>query len=434
MPKPRNLIDSFMTGLMKDAKSAVDSVTNDTPQVSSAPPQQNFKYQDQINIISGSEHDQNKPLSRTDQEHIRIIKGSDKDQLNSRYISDKDQIEISTKGQDRSTSGKISKNIAKISPSGSLSKSQTLVFLWFKERGETGVFNKPEIERDLSMPYITIRKAIQKLETVGILELIYDTCQKIYEYKLNSAKRVKLAKNISIGAGLYQDQNNIGTSSLISSSSLLRETTTLQNCDSEIIKIIEQVMSTDPEYAYWNDQQVTPRQISTWKQEFGLDLQTIMNNLCYVRWQIVHQNAEIKKGPAQLIYGIMKKNGGTVNKPAGYKSLAQLDLEYFENWKNQRDEKANKIKRLKAEAVKSSIEPKITEILSRPDLENEHLQSALEQIHSKKRKQGIISILESGNPLDEKSESVLRGHLEMILTQEAIKELAISEFPKEVTD
>jgi hypothetical protein len=208
-----------------------------------------------------------------------------------------------------------------------------------------------------------------------------------------------------------------------SSSSLFKKTTTIQNCESETEKILNEVMSTDPEYSYWIDQQVTPKQISAWKQEFSLDLQTIMNNLCYVRWQIVHQKVEIKKGPAQFIYGIMKKNGGMVNRPAGYKSMSQMDLDFFENWKKQRVEKAQQIERLKAEAVKKEIEPKITAILAQPDLQNEYFRSALEHIYSPKRKQTIIRMIEEGKPLDKNTESALRGYLDKILTEEAVKGL-----------
>ena len=56
MPKSKNIVDSFMSGLMKDAKNAVDSVT--------------IKDQDHIRIISGTEQEQNS-----------ITKGADKEQI-----------------------------------------------------------------------------------------------------------------------------------------------------------------------------------------------------------------------------------------------------------------------------------------------------------------------------------------------------------------
>jgi hypothetical protein len=203
-----------------------------------------------------------------------------------------------------------------------------------------------------------------------------------------------------------------------SSSSILKKTTTNPHDLSDEVKIIAEIMNSDPEYTYWQEQQVSPTQVNRWINEFGLDLQTMLNNLCYVRWQIINQKSEIKKSPADFVYGIMKKNGGSVNKPAGYKSLAQQNLEFYENWKKQRIEYTVKIEQLKKEGIKAEIEPQVTEILETLDLDNEYLQAALDLIYSKKRKQTIVSMIKSGKSLDGKSESVLKGYLEKILSKE----------------
>jgi hypothetical protein len=419
-----------MAGLVDDAKRAVDSVTK------SENPEDSQKSII-IPISSNKEATQTIPKGNEvtrDQDHIRVgsgqyqehnTEGPDKEQVRSRSGSDKEQVKISPKDHHESTKSNRAKQITKGSPSTSLSKSQTMVFLWFKQRGQSGVFNKPEIGRALSMPYITIRKAITKLETVGAISLKYDSCQKIYEYYINQEKALKLSKNINIGSGSYQDRHNIISTPLISSSSILNKTTTMQNCESNVEKIIAEIMATDPEYTYWIDQQVSPKQVSIWKYEFGLDLQTILNNLCYVRWQIVYQKAEINKGAAQYIYGIMKKNGGTVNKPAGYKTMAQMDLAFFEDWKKQRNDHAQKIERIKTEAIRAEIDPKISAILEKPNFDNKHLQIALERIHSEKRKQEIISMIKNEKPLDENSKAALRGYLERILIEESFEDLTL---------
>jgi len=206
MPKPKNLVESFMAGLMKDAKGAVDSVTK-TAEPSAGTkttiiplPQNKEKIetaksisdQDHINIISGSDQNQN-----------NISIGSDNEQVSSSSVSDTYQGKRSSKEHHRIAVPEGQKRSTKGAPSISLSKSQTLVLFWFKERGQTGVFNKPEIERTLSMPYITIRKAITKLENVGVLKLRYDTCQKIYEYEIDSKINVKPSKSINIGSLSY---------------------------------------------------------------------------------------------------------------------------------------------------------------------------------------------------------------------------------------
>jgi hypothetical protein len=355
-------------------------------------------------------------LSLSDQDHTN--KGADTYQVKRRYLSGKDHDKGSPQDHHRITTKKRIKKLAQGSLTTSLSKSQTKVFLWFQQRGKSGVFNKPEIGRSLSMPYITIRKAIKKLETSDIIELQYDACQKVYEYKINEKTNIKLSKGITIGTPIDQHQSTIGSSFLNSSSSYNKNTTTKQFLESDTEKIISEIMIADPEYTYWTEHQVTPKQVTAWKNEFGLNLQVIMNNLCYTRWQILNQNMKITKGPANYIYGIMKKTGGTVNKPDGYKSVAQQDLEYYDSWKQQQVEHAQKIARLKEDAKKAQITPKIIEILSKMDLKNKHLKAALDKIKSQKRKQTIKTSIETGRPMDDKTKSILRGYLEEVLCVE----------------
>jgi hypothetical protein len=192
-------------------------------------------------------------------------------------------------------------------------------------------------------------------------------------------------------------------------------------------------MNTDPEYTYWIEHQVTSKQATAWKKEFGLDLQTILNNLCYVRWQIIHQKAEIKKGPVQLVYGIMKKNGGTVNKPAGYKSMAQLDMEYYESWKKQRQERQKQIEQIKADAVEAEIKPQVEAILQNLSFENEDLQTAIDKIATVQRKQviktSVKNAIKNGKPLGEKENSTLKFYLEMVLKEKAFKKLTLENNP-----
>jgi hypothetical protein len=393
-----------------DSENHVSDFTqNQNMDVTPIPQTNSNKDQDHIRIISGSDQEQ-------------ITKGSDKDQINIRYVSGKEHQKGSPKDHQKASTSKKAKRITKGSPSVSLSKSQTKLYLWFKDRGQTGVFNKPEIERTLSMPYITIRKAIKKLERVGVIELQYDSCQKIYEYRIENEQILKLSKNITIGSGSYQDQNKIISPSLNSSSSSIKKTTTEKN-STDTEKIIAEIMESDPEYTYWQEQQVTPKQVVKWKKEFGIDLETILSNLCFTRWQILKQGSDIRKSPAHYIYGTMKRNGGTVNKPAGYKSMSQIDLEYFEKWKKQREEHAQKIELIKNETLKNQIDPKIDEILANPDIDNEYLKAALKKIKTRKRQQTIISMIESGQSLGDESKSVLRAYLENILAQEVLERM-----------
>jgi hypothetical protein len=207
---------------------------------------------------------------------------------------------------------------------------------------------------------------------------------------------------------------------LISSSSYNKKTTTIQNCsyvdDNE--KIILDIMSVHPEYKFWFDHQVTAKQVARWKYEFGLDLQTILNNLCYVRWQIVAQKTTIKKSVADYLYKIMLKNGGTVNRPSGYKTMAQIDREHYEDLIKKQKDHAKEMERLKNEAIKAEIEPKIDALLKKPELKNEYIQAAVKKIRTEDRRNRIIRNIKTGRSLDGKSKNILKGYLEQILLDE----------------
>ena len=213
--KEKSLVDSFMVGLLQEAKEAVDNVTE-------PPPPKPLKKQ------SSSKHD-----------HISIISPSHHQQNNIDDVSDNYQVPISNKAdkyhdksspshQHHITKKKDKKSSTIASPSLSLSKSQTKVWLWFKERGETGNFNKPQIVKDLNIPYITVRLSIKKLEQIGIINLSYDNCQKNYEYKLTDPGNLKLSDTSPESSPSYHHHNSTTSPSLNSSSRNINKPTT---CD-----------------------------------------------------------------------------------------------------------------------------------------------------------------------------------------------------------
>ena len=161
MAKPKSIIDSFMTGLLHDAKNAVDSLKEENYENNS------IDYE--------------------------------KDHDHTQKVSPKYHHFGGTKKRTKNTSDEVELI--------SLSKSQTMVFMWLKNRGQKGYFNKYEIEQTLSMPYITIRKAIKKLESIGSLRLKYDSCQKKYEYAIEYENQLKLDQNTS--DGVEKDHHSI---------------------------------------------------------------------------------------------------------------------------------------------------------------------------------------------------------------------------------
>lgn len=364
MPKPKPLVDSFMAGLMKDAKNAVDSVTKqaDIPGTI-IPLTPSKKDQDRNNIISGSEQEQINIIIEQEQDHESISEVSDKEQVSSSSLSGKEQEKGSPKEQHPKSPVRPPKSITKGAPSVSLSKSQTQVFLWFKNRGETGVFNKPEIERSLQMPYITIRKAVAKLESAGVLILTYDGCQKTYEYKIDFKKPLKLSKNISIGSGSDQDHKGIRSSAPISSSSFIKETTTVDEIKSQIVN--------NPELGYWRQKGLTPKQIAMWSKQFDMPAQSIIQALCYCRFDMVdndREKADSIKDAFNWFYRILERTG-TYPKPANYKSYQEKAIEREKARVEELKRQAEELKKLREEAASAQLELEFEQMLQQPDSE-----------------------------------------------------------------
>ncbi|GAB6910144.1 hypothetical protein JCM12296A_59980 [Desulfosarcina cetonica] len=298
--KANNLVDSFMSGFLKDAKEAVDRVTEKSP----TDKKQNLSpiKQHHISIISPSEQHQ---------EYSSNV--ADNYQVSNRNIADNQQEKLSSKHQDGISVLKEQKSSKNISPSPSLSTSQTKVWLWFKEKGKKGLFNKPEIANGLDMPYITVRLAIQKLEKIGVINLKYDRCQKNYEYELVELRNLKLSKNISITSASEQQHISI-TSPSPNSSSNLNKTTTYQD--------LEKILKTNPELAYWQSKGFTSKQMASWISRFSLTTEDLVQSLCYCRFNLVENGIEESKNirdPLDWIFKILERSGAHP-RPNNYKS------------------------------------------------------------------------------------------------------------------
>jgi len=316
--KKQSIVDSFV---FRQAKAAVDNLSIDH----AAPAKK------KNNIISGLEHDQNNIRNRAGNYHVL-----------SSHVSGKEHEKISAQEQQENKSPKKPKKITKGSPSVSLSQKQSLVFLWFKDRGESGIFNKPEIQHSLSMPYITVRKAIEKLESLGILELKYDTCQKIYDYKLNLKKDIKLSKKITTISPSYQDHNSIVSSSLNSSSSFLNKNTTT-------LKDIETILSSDPELGYWQQLKLKPQQIKKWMDEIQINLEDIIDSLKHCRFDLVDNGlleSKPVRDPLSWLYKRLKQYG-YYHAPKGYKSFEDKAIERAKERLKKKQERARELEAIR---------------------------------------------------------------------------------------
>ena len=314
--KGKSLVDALV---FHQAKEAVDRITK-IPEK-----EDNKKDHDHIRIISISDKDRESIGAESEQDQNKNTKRSDMEQISIPSVPDKEHKKISPKEQQHITVPETTKNIIKGAASVSLSKSQSDVYLWLSDRGLKGEFNKPEIQQTLSMPYITVRKAIAKFELLGIIELKYDKCLKTYDYSLNPKVNIKFSKNSRIIAGSDQNHDNIGSEPLNSSSSLLNKTTANSK--------IEKILNDHPEFGYWRQKGLTKKQIEEWIKVAGCDLESMIKYLCYCRYEMVDLGVEESK-PVKKVYDwffrIIEKTGH-YPKPKGYRSYEEKEIERQKN-------------------------------------------------------------------------------------------------------
>jgi len=337
MPKKKkSLVDSFV---FRQAKEAVDN-------------------------LSGSQKDSHKKssiISVSEQHQKNSRKESDKDHVKNSSKPVTDHINLSLKDHDYINSKNKIKSIRKVSAPLSLSKKQSQIYLWLKNRGETGEFNKPEIQNSLSIPYITVRKAIEKLVTIDVLQLDYDNCQKIYYYKLNLNKKIKLSKNISLSD---QDHIRIISSHLNNSSSLSnKNTTTLKN--------IETILSSDPELGYWEDINLKPKQIQKWIEELQISLEDVIESLKHCRFDLIDNGlleSKPVRDPLSWIYKRLKQYG-FYHAPKGYISLEDKALKRAKERLKKKQERAKELAAIREAELETERRIEFEKMLNDPECE-----------------------------------------------------------------
>jgi len=317
--KGKSLVDSLV---FNQAKKAVDRVTRI--------PKKDGKKSDHIRIISGSEQDQD-----------NITKGHDKEQ----YCI---------------TIPETEKSITKGATSISLSKSQSDVYLWFSDKGIKGEFNKPEIQHSLSMPYITVRKAIVRLEMLDIIKLKYDKCLKSYEYSLNPKVNIKLSKKSKVISGSYQDHITKEATSPCSSSLYINKTTTTE---------INIKLNNNPELGFWKQKKLTSKQIIAWMKTADCNLDAIIQYLCYCRFEMVDLDFE-KSKPIENVFNwffkILEKTGG-YPKPKDYKSFQEKKIEVEHQILKQQEKEALEIKKLYQRKIEAEEDKKFWSMMNEPE-------------------------------------------------------------------
>ena len=272
-----------------------------------------------------------KPLSLAD----RIIQ-SKKENENEKELSKEKRLICSLAKQDGSKgfptpSQRVSKGFPTpfqpLSKKIILSKRQFVVYNFLIQNQYQGIFNKPFIEKVTGVSYGTISDIIRKFKKLNILIINYNKHAKVYHYKINTKIDINQpnfsheleAKPLAISSQRYS--NGFPIPSLYSSSNYNKTTTTLKKINLQINENLE--------LGYWKQKKITAKQITQWMKLADCNLDTIVQYLCYCRFEMLDldfENSKPIKNVFNWFFRILEKTGG-YPKPKGYKSFHEKTIE-----------------------------------------------------------------------------------------------------------
>jgi len=281
-----------------------------------------------------------------------------------------------------------------------LPKLQYEVYLWLKNIGLTGSFNKPFLVDDTGIKYPTVRKALNTLKSYNIIDLRYDYSTREHYYQINSSIPVEGPKSSRLVTQKEQLNNNILTDTLSSSSLNNKNTTTTK----KKIEEIENILKIHPNLGYWRELKLTGKQVYSWLKTADCTLDLMLEYLSYCAFDIVNEKKEIKS-PYNYFFRIIEKSG-QYPKPKLYKSHQQKRIEDMERIIEEKELESKKIEKLRKKEQEVENNLKFQKMMSDPECD------LYKKCYSRLNK--VSKELKNGN-LFEKS---MRGVYEKLLEEE----------------
>ena len=168
--------------------------------------------------------------------------------------------------------------------------------------------------------------------------------------------------------------------SLNSSSSLYKETTTTK---------IEMILKNHSELGYWRQKKLSPKQIEQWIKITNCSVETMIQYLCYCRFEMVDLEVEESK-PIKNVFNwffkIIEKTG-SYPKPKGYKSHEKKQLEAEREIVTQRKKEAQEAKELFQAKIKAEQDKKFWDMMNDP--ESDFYKRCFDSLNSFAKKQPI---------------------------------------------
>lgn len=250
------------------------------------------------------------------------------------------------------------------------------------------------------VPYGTVRKSLAALERYNCItrpkKIRIGQWQGMHIELLESGKEWNTLKGYlfnTLPGSLQNTQKgghsggHSGGQASISSSSL-KETTTIQKIENEI--------SQNPELGYWRQKGLTPKQAHTWMNQFDLETGTLIESLCYCKFDMVDNDRE-KSEPINDVFNwffrILERTGA-YPKPTNYKSHRQKQIELEKQRVEELKHQAEQLKQLRQQAIIAQTELDFEQLLKDP--ESDEYKQCLEKIPDiikKPNKRGSISFI-----------------------------------------
>ena len=255
-------------------------------------------------------------------------------------------------------------------PSGyiSLNESQSKVYDWLCRRGLNSCFNQRMISDALDMPFITVRRAVDKFEDRGLIVTSYDRERKMFDYRFNTDIEIKRSPT---------DHHESTNRAPLNNSSYNKPTT-----DERVITILAEKIEEDPDLSFWRDRNLSPHQVVEWMNETGIPIELMMASLKHSAFDL----SKNKKDRPEAYFAATIKKARNYPRPAGFVSIEEQMLQA------QKDE-LERLRKLREEREEVDREIAFEKMLADPQGDDyRHCDAQIAPINrrSLKRKQAAL--------------------------------------------
>ena len=242
-----------------------------------------------------------------------------------------------------------------------LPKLQYEVYIWLKNLGITGSFNKPFLVEQTGIKYPTVRKSLNSLKSNKIIKLDYSYSTREHYYEINTSIHVEGPQSNRILPPKEQVNNNKVAPSLSSS----RFNNNKKSISKEKILEIENILQTHPELGYWRELKLTAKQVYNWLKIADCNLDLMIKYLSYCAFDIVNENKKIRN-PFNYFFRVIEKSG-QYPKSSSYKSHQKKKIEDMEKIIAEQEAEAKKLENLRQKKWKVEKNLKFQKMMNDPE-------------------------------------------------------------------